>query len=121
MKTIKTLLVVAGLLGSAQAMACDVYINVTNATGVTLDRVNINGPSFRYSDSHELEDGEDFTYHASGWLCHGKYSLDDRAGKPYCEMSGAHDRTLDMNSDGTGHFIILKEKSGTKCVVSKTK
>ncbi len=110
MKTIKTLLVVAGLLGSAQAMAsCSVYINVTNSTGHTLNGVSVNGPSFRSSEMHKLDNGEDFTYHASGsmFTCHGSYKLDDEAGDPYCEMYGADDRDLDMNSNGTGYFIIL--------------
>ncbi len=125
MKKVITLLVVTSLLGSTQAIACSVNINVTNSTGETLKSVSVDGPFSRYSDDHELKDGESFTYHASGSLftCHGGYSLSMSSGDPHCYMSGVdeNDNNLNMSSDGTGYFTILKEKSGSSCRVSATK
>ncbi len=126
MKIYKILPVVTGLLlCSAQVMACDVYIDVTNATGNTLKNVRVKGPFSRYSDYHELKNTEHFVYHATGstFPCHGSYWLNDSSGEGHCDMSGANenDNNLNMNSDGTGYFTILKAKSGSSCRVSATK
>ncbi len=73
MKTIKILLIAAGLLGPIQAMACDVYIKVTNESGQDVDGVYIGGPYGRSSTDHDLKNGASFTYHATGsmFTCHG--------------------------------------------------
>ncbi len=120
MKTFKTLLVVTGLLCSVQAMACSVYINVKNETGTTIDSASVAGPWGRYSDTHELKNGESFSYHATGsmFTCHCASAIEAQSGDPHCDM-GAHGVT--MNSDGTAYYTILKEKnSDNSCKVTIT-
>ncbi len=119
MKKCKTLLIVTGLLCSVQAMACDVYIIVKNATGTDIDNASVNGPWGRYSDEHELKNGESFTYHATGsaFTCHGEYGIGPQSGDPHCHM-GIHD--VQMDSDGTATYTILKEKDGSSCKVTIT-
>ncbi len=120
MKAIKILLIAAGLLGSIQTMACSVHINVKNESGETLDEVSVWGPWGRHSDSHKLTNGEDFTYHATGstFSCHGGYGIDNTW--PHCDITGVSDGKADFSGgDGKAYFVILKEKNGSKCMVSK--
>ncbi len=114
MKAVNTFLVVTGLLCSVQSMACSVYINVENSTGDTLNSVSVEGPWGRYSTDHEMKNGESFSYHASGsmFTCHGNYNLSMSSGDPHCYMSGVdeNDNNLNMSSDGTGYFTIIKRE-----------
>ncbi len=132
MKIFKTLIVVTGLLSSAQAMACSVEIRVFNHTGVTLDAVSINGPF--YGESNITYDMIDQGYsrylfsHADDGLlgknsCQGVYELDFNAGKPHCDIDESVDNySADFSSgDGTANFTIEKAKNGNMCTISLVK
>ncbi len=128
MKIITTILVLLSLISSAQAVACSVYVNVTNETGTTLDNVKVKGPYGRRSSGHELKHGGSFKYHAVGSFltCHGEYHLTDAAGDPYCDitMSKEDDNVLVFKEDGTGCFIISGDKYETpprKCLIDSYK
>ncbi len=121
MRTFKTLLVVACLLlGSAQAMACDVYIKVINQSGGHVDRVSVIGPWGRYSNDHDLSNNASFTYHATGsaFTCHGEYSVDSLA---FGEKCNYDDISIDMNKDGTAYFLITSVTGGAACNVEPIK
>ncbi len=117
MKIIKILLIAACLLGSIQAMACDVYIKVTNESGHDVDGVYIGGPWGRSSTDHDLTNGASFTYHATGsmFTCHGKYNLDSLARQDKCNYD---DISIDMNKDGTAYFLITSVTGGAACNVT---
>ncbi len=125
MKNVKYFLVVAALFYSVQTMACKVDIKVVNATGTTLTNVSVCGPWSRHSTDHSLDDGEDFTYHASGsaFSCHGKYSLGkgscEGSGSPHCTMRP--DWMVKMKKDGLAVLTILEGKDGKWCKVSNSK
>ncbi len=117
MKIFKTLIVVTGLLCSAQAMACDVYIKVTNESGADIDRITVGGPYSRLSTHHDLTNGASFTYHATGSLftCHGNYYLNSRANQNLCNYDNLD---IDMEKDGTANFIITSALDGATCNVT---
>ncbi len=120
MKVIKTLIVVTGLLCSAQAMACDVYIKVINQSGGHVDGVSVVGPHVRQSHDHDLDNGASFTYHATGSLfsCHGEYSIDSLAYGDKCNYDNI---TIDMKKDGRAYFVITSVTGGAACDVEAIK
>ncbi len=124
MKPVKILLLVACLLGSAQAIACSVFVTVKNATGKTLNSVSIAGPWSRTSPDYKLVDGQSSDqFHTTGsmFTCHGKYWLYSDSGKPHCDMDATTEDEVYMDKDGTLLLTILKEKNGTACKVSNVR
>ncbi len=128
MKIFKTLILVTGLLCSAQAMACSVDITVVNRTGVTLTAVMVTGPHYRESGvNYDMKTNHYFEYHAEGSFfmtsCHGVYALDNNAGLPHCELNeNTKNVSADFSGgDGSATFTIEKEKNGSMCTISLTK
>ncbi len=119
MKIFKTLIVIVviGLLSSIQAMACDVYIKVTNESGGDVDLVSVVGPYGRTSTNHDLKNNASFTYHATGSMfsCHGKYYVDSLAFQDNCNYNNV---SVDMSKDGTAYFVITSVTGGAACNVT---
>ncbi len=124
MKTIKILLVAAGLLGSAQAMAaCSVFIIVKNDTNGTLYHGQIEGPWLRSSLGHELTPGKTFTYHETGsfFSFHGTYygEYSQKANLSYCAM--AERNIINMRENGQAVTRLTGKTSDNKCIFETTK
>ncbi len=127
MKIFKILLITAGLLGSIQTMACDVYITVHNGLADQMDGLQVKGPFSRRSDVHDLKSGESFTYHATGsaFSCHGDYTMESGVDKSpltkanYC-MIDKFTVYVNMSKDGHAYMDIV-DKSGSECVVEPVK
>ncbi len=125
MKIFKILLITAGLLGSIQTMACDVYITVHNGLiDQNLVDLEVNGPFGRNSNKHDLKPGESFTYHATGsaFTCHGDYYLQQYSttkNPPYCYIFTST-VTINMSKDGRAYMDIV-DKSGNECIIAPIK
>ncbi len=124
MKIFKTLILVTGLLCSAQAMACSVDIKVVNRTGVTLTAVMVTGPHSRESGiNYNMKTDHYFEYHAEGSFFmtsrHVKYALDNNAGLPHCKLNeNVKNVSADFSGgDGSATFTIKKEKNGSMCTI----
>ncbi len=129
MKIFKILLIAAGLLGSIQTMACDVYIHVRNGliNQKTLVDLEVNGPYSRRSDKHDLKSGESFTYHATGsaFSCHGEYFLmapNLQEDPPYCYIFPSTVK-INMSKDGHAYMDIVDKstKSNKECIIAPVK
>ncbi len=120
MKIFKTLIVITGLLCSAQAIACDVYIKVINQSGHEALGVYIGGPWARSSTEYDMKNGDSFTYHATGsaFTCHGKYNLDNLGDQDKCNFDNI---TVDMEKDGYAYFLILTTSGGGACNIATIK
>ncbi|MCP3663912.1 MAG: hypothetical protein GY696_15700 [Gammaproteobacteria bacterium] len=121
MKIFKTLIVVTGLLYSAQVMACTVAVQVKNTAGSTAQMVSVSGPWGRGSKNHDLKDNTSFTYNATGSMfsCHGKYYVDSLAFQDHCNYNTTY---ADMEKDGTAYFHITSVTDGkSACNVTVTK
>ncbi len=126
-KTIKTLIVVTGLLCSAQAMACDIYIHFRNSTDVTLSSVGFAGVFGRYSDTYPVESGKSLhpVYNATGsvFTCHGDYWLASSSNKmsndtgTYCDF-GETMPIIHMGIDGNIFFEMTGKDENNKCIVT---